>query len=490
MPPYPGFVGGSSVSQALAADCEDTVNMYVERIESPGGKSRAALISIPGYQLWTAAAQVADVGGRAELVASDRFFACIGAGFYEFDVNGAPTKRGTIAQDANPAQLVFNGVVGGQILIASGSNAYCFVLGTNAFSQVLTGTATQIWYCDGFFGAFNKTTGRTQLSALNDGTSWPGNFFQRSKFADPQQAGFVDENGLVWAVGTETFEVRYNSGTGTQPFVPLSGLVGPYGIAASFAFAIVNGAPFWVARTRDGVGDVVKGAGGGVQVVSTYAMANLISGYSRMSRIDDAEMLPVKDQGHTWLNISFPAALSTLSIDVETQSWHRRGKWNPVTGRFELWAPRAHAYAFGKHLITDRTTGKVFAMDATLSTEIDGAGIVKERTAPALNQEYARVPHDQLVLLADMGVGVAGDDAVAGANPVVTLRCSDDGGQTFGNERQAGLGRIGQYRRRLYWNRLGLSADRAYRVRCSEPVPFRIVNAFLNPTEGELRQAA
>jgi hypothetical protein len=490
MAPFPGFIGGSYPAQALSADCEDTVNMYVERIESPGGKNREALITIPGYQKWTANSAVADVGGRASLVANGRLFELMGGVFYEFDANGTPTKWGTVAQDANPGQLVFNGVVGGHVLIASGSNAYCFVLATNTFSQVLTGTCTQIMYCDAFFLAFNKATGRTQLSALNDGTTWPGNLFQRSKFADPAQAVFVDENGLVWTIGTETFEVRYNSGVGSQPFIPLSGLVGPYGIASSFAFAVVNGSPFWLSQTRDGVGDVVRGTGSGVQAVSNYAIANLISGYARTARIDDAEMLAVKDQGHTWLNIGFPSVPSTLSIDVDTQSWARRGKWNPNTGRFELWAPRAHAYAFGKHLITDRATGQVSVMDASLSTEIDGSGIVIERTAPALNREYARIPHHQLLLLCDVGVGVAGDDTVAGANPLFTLRCSDDGGITWGNERQAGIGRIGKYRTRVYFNRLGLSADRAYRLRSSDPVPRRIVNAFLNPTEAELRGAA
>jgi hypothetical protein len=487
MPAWPGFIGGAAPSQSVQANCEDLVNMYVERLPQ-NLKSPGVLVSTPGFQRWTAASAVADVGGRGSLNAAGRFLAVIGGGFYEFDVNGTPTKRGTVTLDANPAQLVFNGVVGGQVLISAGANAYCFTLATNAFAQVLSGTATQIAYSQGYFLAFDKNTGRTALSALNDGTSWPGaTFFQRSLLADPMQAMFVDGNGLVWSVGTESFDVRYNSGVGTVPFVPLSGMVGQYGIASSFAFALVGSIPYWLSQTKEGAGLMVQATGSGVQVISPYAVANAVSTYARTSRIDDAELLGYQDQGHTFLNISFPSAGATWSLDVESKIWARRGRWNAVAGRYDVWSPRAHANVFGKHLITDRATGQVSLMDPTLATEIDGTGIRRVRVAPALFKDDARLPLDQLLLLVDGGVGLPFGQ---GSNPLVMLRQSQNGGKTYGNQRIAGLGRQGEWGRRVYWNRLGTSANRAIEVSCSEPVPFRIVNALVNPTEDDLARAA
>jgi hypothetical protein len=49
----------------------------------------------------------------------------------------------------------------------------------------------------------------------------------------------------------------------------------------------------------------------------------------------------------------------------------------------------------------------------------------------------------------------------------------------------ASFGRIGEYRRRVYWNRWGVLEDAVFEVTCSEPVPLRIVDAFLNPTQQE-----
>lgn len=484
MPAWPGFIGGSGTTQSLILDAEETINLYVERLAQPAGENAAALFPTPGFQKW---ATVADVGSRAALTANGRFFMVIGAGFYEFDINGTPTKRATVALDAYPAQIIYNGVVGGQLGIASGGNFYSYDLTTNTPTQVLTGEATQIAYAAGFGLAFNLNTGKVRLSNLNDLSTWnAGTFFQRSLFADPYQAMFVDANNLVWMIGTDTFEVRYNSGVGLQPFIPLSGLVGAYGIVAPFAFAQTGLGNFWIARNPQGVGQLVVTRGSTPVAVSSYPFSSAVAGYLRTAGIGDAEVLPYQAEGHTFVVSTFPAAQAaspmsptTWAFDIEGQSWAKRGRW---TGQqWAVWAPRVHGLAFNKHLIGDHTSGQVSVMDTTYTTEIDGAGIVRERTAPALMDEHKRVPIDSLELLMDVGLGTV---TGAGADPTATLRISGDGGRTFGNELRAGVGRMGEYRRRVYWNRLGADPSKVIRARWSDPVPTRVINCWINNAEG------
>src|SRR5581483_6879962 len=247
MPLWPGFIGGSKTTQSQILDCEETINLYVEQLDGASGENTAALFPSPGLSKWS---QVGDTGSRAALSANGRFFMVIGAGFYEFDTNGTPTKRNNalpLAIDGNPAQIIYNGVLGSQLGVASGGNFYVYDLNANTLTQVLTGEATQIAYAAGFGLAFNIKNGKVRLSNLNDLSTWdPGTFFQRSLFADPYQAMFVDANNLVWMLGTDTFEARYNSGVGTQPFVPLTGLVGSFGIVAPFAFAQTGLGNFWL----------------------------------------------------------------------------------------------------------------------------------------------------------------------------------------------------------------------------------------------------
>lgn len=66
-----------------------------------------------------------------------------------------------------------------------------------------------------------------------------------------------------------------------------------------------------------------------------------------------------------------------------------------------------------------------------------------------------------------------------GANPQVMLRISNDGGKTWAAETWRSAGRVGEYLARVDWNRLGCARRRVFEVSCSDPVPFRIVGAYL-----------
>lgn len=472
MPKFPGFIGGSTQSQSTVANSSRTVNLYVEKGEVD------ALLPTPGQQQWSV---VSNVGARALLSAAGSMFAIIGMGFYEFDSNCNATLRGTVAIDARPAQIVYNGVLGGQLGIGAGGNAYCYDLTSHVLTQVLSGECTMISYAAGRGFAFNINNGKTRLSNLNDLSTWDaGTFFQRGLFADPAQAVFADGNNLIWTIGTETFDVRYDSGTGTQPWVPLSGLVGAYGIVSPFAFGLSGLGNVWVAKTREGVGPVVVTRGSVPQAISDYTVNGAIARYLRTSTVEDAEVMLYQQEGHTFANVGFPTAGATWTADLEQPSWAERGKWNSVAGRYDVWTPRVHCFAYGKHLVGDRQTGIISWMDTSFVTEVDGTGIVRERTCSLPTSEHKRVPLDQLELLMDVGVAPA---TGAGVDPKAMLSVSQDGGQTFGNERQASYGRIGEYRKRVYWTRLGAPSHAVVRTRFSDPAPVRIVDAFLNNAE-------
>lgn len=485
MPRFPGFIGGSATGQSVISDAERTVNLYVEKAQSEAAQNPSSLYPAPGFQAW---GHVADVGSRGFLFVTGRMFGVIGGGFYEFDQNGTATKRGAVAVDANPAQIVFNGVLGGQLAIASGGNLYYYVLATNVLTQILAGEATMVAFAAGFGLAFNKNNGKVRLSNLNDFSVWnAGTFFQRSLFGDPWQAMFVDANNLIWLPGTDSFEVWYNTGAGTQPWAPLSGLVGRYGIASSFAFGQSGAGNFWLARNPEGIGQVILTRGSIPQAVSTYVVNTAIAGYLRTSRIDDAEVLVYQQEGHTFPVISFPSAAASWAYDAEGQNWAERGQWDAMHGRYGLWAPRVHCQAFGKHLVGDRSTGTVWNMDTAFATEIDGTGIRRLRRAPHLNHEHARLAIDQLELLCDVGLGLASGQ---GSDPRMMLRISTDGGRTWSNERTCGVGRLGEYRKRVFWTRLGAPMDAVFELSYSEPVPLRIVDAYLNNKELSNQQGA
>ena len=72
--------------------------------------------------------------------------------------------------------------------------------------------------------------------------------------------------------------------------------------------------------------------------------------------------------------------------------------------------------------------------------------------------------------------------ATQGADPQVMLRWSDDGGHTWSSEHWASMGKIGQYYRRVFWRRLGMTLklrDRVYEISGTDPVKVAIMGAEL-----------
>jgi hypothetical protein len=83
-------------------------------------------------------------------------------------------------------------------------------------------------------------------------------------------------------------------------------------------------------------------------------------------------------------------------------------------------------------------------------------------------------------LIADFIPNIATD-------PEVMLRWSDDGGHTWSNEHWSSMGRVGEYQRRVFWRRLGMTLklrDRVYEISGTEPVKIAIMGAelILSPT--------
>jgi hypothetical protein len=66
--------------------------------------------------------------------------------------------------------------------------------------------------------------------------------------------------------------------------------------------------------------------------------------------------------------------------------------------------------------------------------------------------------------------------------PQVMLRWSDDGGHTWSREHWASLGAQGQYGKRVFWRRLGMTQklrDRVYEVSGTDPTKIIILGAEL-----------
>lgn len=108
--------------------------------------------------------------------------------------------------------------------------------------------------------------------------------------------------------------------------------------------------------------------------------------------------------------------------------------------------------------------------------------LVRLRRSPHLADENQFVFYSQFVLDVQAGVGT---ESGQGYIPTLRLRWSDDGGSTWSNGQQMGVGKMGAYQFRCIARRLGRARVRTWEVTQSDPVESVWISAYLELEEGE-----
>jgi hypothetical protein len=103
------------------------------------------------------------------------------------------------------------------------------------------------------------------------------------------------------------------------------------------------------------------------------------------------------------------------------------------------------------------------------------------RRAPHLSNDGNRITFDKFQLDLETGLGIATGQ---GEDPQIMLRWSDDGGQTWSSEHWVSAGPQGSYKTRAIWRKLGQARDRVFEVTMTDPIPWRLLNAWIDVRMG------
>jgi hypothetical protein len=345
---------------------------------------------------------------------------------------------------------------------------------------LLTGAATQCGFLDGYGIVLDPARSEFRLSNLNNFAIFNAiDVAQRSDAADKWQAMLVHHQGKeLWLFGSQTTAVWYNSGAPPPalPFTPNPNVFIPIGITGPFSAAVLDGSPIWLGTGVNGGGVVYRAVSYNAQRVSTHAVEYAFSTYATL---EDARGFVYEEQGHSVYVLTFPTAGHTWAFDGTTGMWHERGVWNGWD--YEALPIVGHVFALGRHLVGSTTDGKVYQMASDVMTGCNGEAIRRMRRAPHVHQDGLRLAVDRFQLDMEVGLGLP---VGQGSDPQVSLRWSNDGGQTWVPDLTISAGKVGEYHTRAIWKRLGMARDRVFEVSVSEPVPIRIIDAFVDVRTG------
>lgn len=479
------FVGPSYRSQAITADAERTMNWYPEILESPGAKARTALYPTPGLNALVTLTDFPVRGLFDEnsyvvpTTPAEFVWAVSGSTLYAVSSAGATITIGLVTNSSAPAQYASSGATGMQLMVLSGGTASIVSLSGGGIAGTVSLSAQTCGYLSNRFLALDRASGTLKMSNVLDGLTWSaGNFVKRSAAGDPWQAMIII-HGEILLIGAKTGEFWYDAGLSPQPFQQIPGSLFQAGIAAIYSLADCANGAMWLGANTQGQAIIWRAEQGYVpQRVSNHAVERAIQSYGTIS---DAIGYAYQEQGHTFYVLNFPTAGACWVWDKTTGVWHERGFWNSNTMSYESPRVQTSVFAFGKHYVGDRVTGAIYESSVDFTSDAGGFPIRRQRISPVLSDENKRLFHSQINVDIQPGLGTATGQ---GRNPQAMLQWSNDGGQTWGNEHWVNAGPEGQYSQRLIWRRLGQARNRVYSLVASDPIPWRVVNAYVEAREG------
>lgn len=471
----PGFAGGSYVTESTYAAGERCVNLMPNPYPF-GNKTRMALECTPGFVTF---ATMPKSPGRGIFSQGGRCHAVFGDSLYEIDANGTVTERGSVAVDGNPAHIGTLGDLSNELFVASGGRLDVLNLATNVYTPNVVSTINMVGDLDGFAVGLDQTTNTMRISDNGDALTWdPTQNAQRAAASDPWLAMIIVARE-IFLLGEKTGEVWYNAGRSPFPLAQRVGALFEVGIVAPFSLSRFGGSFAWLGRSATGIGGVYRMNGYTPEEISTPAIRKAIQDYQDRGDISNALGWSYERDRHSFYVLEFPYENRTWVYDSLTDLWHERGYWEPLANDFLAYRARFHAVAFGKNLVCDGSGDKVYRLSSQVYTDVGGALCRRMRRTPHLSNENERLFFTSAELECDRGVGLAVAEGVDGHDPKVTLRYSNDGGNTWRSGRDRSLGKRGKYRTRVRWNGLGSGRDRVWELASSDPVAHRWLDFYV-----------
>lgn len=328
-----------------------------------------------------------------------------------------------------------------------------------------------ITFLDGFFLVSKNNTGSFFKSAANDGTSWNALDFSTAESSPDYLGCIISAIGQAWLMGSETGEIWTNTGAASFPFQKISGGKMTMGIFSNNSAIELDNTLFWVGGNKHGFAGVFRANGFIPKKISTAPIDAFIRQATDAKNI---RSYAYEHDDHLFLVLTGGGLATSLTYDVTTDMWHERAYLNSQ-GVFEQHLGCCYMNAFGQHIVGDRNNGNMYILDAETYTD-NGDPLAAERIYTHLSDESKRIRYNNLVVGVESGVGLQSGQ---GSDPLIELQLSVDGARTWSDSYFEEIGKVGQYKNKAQFRRLGVAEIMTFKIRITDPVKRSIVGSYL-----------
>jgi len=405
--------------------------------------------------------------GRANMkVWQDDLYGISGNVFFSINPLDVVTTIGTLNTSAGWCVIA---VGRAYIMITDGTNGYTYDGTTFAVISDLDypDDASHCAYLDSRFIINDTGTDQFYISAAEDPTSWSALDFASAEASPDDILAFETTTKDLYLFGADTIQPYYNSGNQDFLFDPYPNTI-EYGIHAKFSLA----------RDDNGLYCLAQKVGGGLVVVHIQGFTgraisdpDITWTINQLSVTNDAIGAIYDMKGENYYILTFPSADITYAFNLQTSLPHRLKTYG--IGRHRV---LGYGSLGGRQFGMDYDNGKLYELDFDNYTE-DGEVIERYRRSQVIHNNNHMVIYDQVVIDIESGVGNTDDP-----DPVIQLRYSDDGANTWSSWLNRSMGKIGEHTTRCIWRRLGSSRGRVFEFRVTDKVLAGIIDAYADVT--------
>ena len=473
------FADGFYVSQSTPLLDKRVVNAYPV-IPQADAISQRALLRTPGIK------QFADFGSGSSRGAIKFFdgvpYRVIGNSLISISSVGVTTNHGTISGTSD-VSIDSNGI---NIAIQDpNGDSYFFTPSTNTLelnnnSVFLSfGQARTVTFKDGFY--FYTTDDKffsSSVKTTNDGKNFNALDFADAEISPDKLIAGHNNHNQLYILGETTIEVFQTIVTAGFPVQRIPGALIQKGCAARFSVIDFDNSFLFIGGDVGEQPAIWKAVGSNAKKISTSSVDQLLQ-KSTADEISDARAFTYAENGNYFA--VFTIGDNTFVYDATTSAlsgkdeWHERQTGITDGNGFQVWRAIHGIKAFGKILVGDDRSGKTGELDFDTKTEY-GDKVERFFTTKPFIQDGNDIFSHEIELLMQTGVG----DATT-PDPQIRMDYSDDGGRTFVSEISKSMGKVGQFKTRVRWTRLGsIPSNRVLRFKMTDPVEYNVYALFAN----------
>lgn len=461
------LASASYTTRSLIASAQRCVNLYPEA-NPVDAAAPMTFYSTPGRVLWSTL-PTAPVRGMWKVSTGD-LYAVGGSLLYRYNA-GAWVSLCSLASISGPVYAADNGI---SAVFTDGTMSAPTVNLSSYATGYMSGAgwlgADFVEFLSGFF-IFNKPNSQIFYTTAAYDLTVDALDFASAEYSPDRIVRHIRDHNEVWFFGEKSSEVFGVSG-GLFPLERIGGATQESGCAAPGSVCRMDNSMIWLGSDERGDAMVNRAEGYRAVRISTHAIEEEMRKYDR---IDDAIAYSYQQAGHSFYVLTFPAASKTWAYDAATGQWGERA-YRTQGNVMQRVRDNCHVFYDRKHLVGDYESGKIYELDLDTYTD-DGAEIVRIKSFQHMTADGARQFFSKMVL--DMQA--AGGVELA---PMVSMRWSDDGGNTWSALLTVSLGLVGQYLNKPTFNRLGMGRDRVFEVSTSANAKIALQGAFVEAERG------